>query len=285
MITLEQALKDATRELNTHPKLRPAALADAVLLLRHTLGVSRAALIANPTRLISDDDHAEYQRLIARRVDFEPMQYILGTQEFYGHHLRVTPAVLIPRPETETLVEAVIARCKPGRTIRIADVGTGSGAIAIALAQALPQASITALDISNAALAVARHNVEYHGLSDAIRLAESDLLAAVGDGEAPFDIIASNPPYIADEDAATLHPQVLDHEPRQALFAGPTGLEVYERLIPQAGAHLKTGGLLALEIGYGQREQIAALLAGWMNVEFVFDLQHIPRVALAWSPG
>jgi release factor glutamine methyltransferase len=280
MITLEQALVRATGQLSAHPRLRADALADAVLLARHLLGISRATLIAHPERPLTREDQAAYQRLIERRLTCEPMQYILGTQEFYGLSLRVTPAVLIPRPETESLVEAVLARLPQDRPLRIVDVGTGSGAIALALAQHLPLAQVTALDLFPDALKVAFENAEYHGLTEAIRFVESDLLEAVA-GQPAFDAIVSNPPYIALSDAPTLHPQVVNHEPHAALFGGETGLEVYRRLIPAARAMLKPGGLLALEIGYEQREVIAVMLEEWHEVDFLPDLQHIPRIAVA----
>jgi release factor glutamine methyltransferase len=247
-----------------------------MLLLMATLGIDRPTLIAHPERPVTRDEQAAYQRLLERRLRFEPIQYILGTQEFYGLSLRVTPAVLIPRPETELLVEAVIARVPANA--RIVDVGTGSGAIAIALANSLPQASVTAIDLSCEALTIARENAAANQTS--IRFLESDLLSAIA-REEPCDAIVSNPPYVSSSDAATLHPQVRDHEPAQALFSGPTGLEIYERLIPQAYALLKPGGLLALEIGHGQRDAIAALLADWTAIEFLDDLQQIPRVTLA----
>ncbi len=294
MLTAREALTRATGQLSAHPDLRPAALADATLLLLHTLDLDRASLLAHPDRPIDREQQARYQRLLERRLSFEPIQYIVGRQDFYGLTLRVTPAVLIPRPETELLVEAVLARLKqemphssqPHRdgwdpaTLRIADVGTGTGAIAIALAHLLPRASVTALDLSSAALDVARENAATHRLTERIRFVESDLLAAIADDE-PYDAIVSNPPYIPAEERLTLHPQVRDHEPSQALFAGPTGLELYERLIPQARALLKPGGLLALEIGYGQRDAVAALLSGWNDLTFLDDLRQIPRVALA----
>ena len=238
----------------------------------------------------------------------EPIQYITGEQEFYGLALHVTPAVLIPRPETEHLVEAVleefgchpavVSGCHPAaqrrdlllpsreasRTARSAlDVGTGSGAIAIALAHHLPDAYLTAVDLSPAALAVAATNAARHHLTTRIRFLESNLLEALPPGET-FDAIVSNPPYVATADRNTLHPQVRDHEPATALFAGADGLQIYRRLIPQARAALKPNGLLALEIGHGQRESIAELLSGWNELHFVADLQQIPRVALARKP-
>lgn len=283
MITLEEALRRAAGQLAAHPQLREHALADAVLLLRHTLSLSRAALLAHPERPLTREDQAAYQRVLERRLRFEPVQYILGTQEFFGLELRVTPAVLIPRPETETLVEQVLARIPNSGPGRVADVGTGSGAIAIALASSLPLVSVTALDLSPAALAVARENVATHGLGERIRLLESDLFSALP-AASRFDAIVSNPPYVPDGDAASLHPQVRDFEPQGALFAGADGLAIYQRLIPEAAARLERGGLLALEIGFGQRTPVQALLSAWREVEFVADLQGIDRVALARKP-
>jgi release factor glutamine methyltransferase len=282
MLTLQQALTRATSQLSAHPDLRPTALPDAAVLLMHALGISRATLIAHPERTLDRDQQAHYQRLLERRLRFEPIQYILGHVEFYGLTLRVTPAVLIPRPETEILVEAVIHRLEKQNQLQIADVGTGSGTIAIALAHSL-DASVTALDLSPDALAVARENAQTHHLEDRIRFLESDLLAALPP-EASYHAIVSNPPYVPQSDAATLHPQVRDFEPPLALFAGEGGLEIYRRLIPQAFALLKPNGLLVLEIGHGQRDAVAALLAGWHEVEFLPDLQQIPRVALARRP-
>ena len=279
-MTIREALTRAAGQLSAQPELRAAAAADAVLLLMHSLGIDRAALIAHPERTLSREEQEALERMIDRRLRCEPIQYITGTQEFFGLALKVSPAVLIPRPETEILVEAVIARLEKETPLRIADVGTGSGAIAIALAHALPHAFVTAIDLSRESLVVARENATTHSLEGRIRFVESDLLEAIAD-EPLFDAIVSNPPYISSEEAAGLHRQVRDYEPAQALFAGPSGLEVYERLIPQAFALLKPNGLLALEIGHGQRDAIAALLSGWRVVEFVPDLQQIPRVAIA----
>jgi release factor glutamine methyltransferase len=275
-MTVREALSRATSQLSAHPQLRARALPDAALLLMHSLGLSRAALIAHPERTISRGEQAACQALITRRLGFEPVQYIVGRQEFYGLPLRVTPAVLIPRPETELLVEAVLARVPAGA--RIADVGTGSGAIAIALAHHLPMASVTAVDLSGAALEIARENAAANRVQ--VRFVQSDLLRALA-GEPDFDAIVSNPPYIPLGDAASLHPEVREHEPAAALFAGDDGLAIYRRLIPAAGQWLSPGGLLALEIGFGQQESIAKLLDGWDAVEFQHDLQGIARVALA----
>ena len=279
--------------------MRDSAHRDALLLLLHALGISRAALHADPGRILTLDQRARYESLILRRLANEPIQYITGEQEFYSLALHVSPAVLIPRPETEFLVEAVLSEFEPASHLQILDVGTGSGAIAIALAHHLPNAHITATDISSAALAVASSNTARHHLSSRIRFVEADLLDALAPCEAAFDApgspasglgslgwdaIVFNPPYVPTGDRATLHPQVRDFEPAAALFAGPDGLEVYRRLIPQARAALKPGGLLALEIGHGQRDAVAALLAGWNTLRFVDDLQQIPRTALARKP-
>ena len=283
MLTYREALTRATDQLSAHPDLRATALPDAATLLMHTLDIERAALIAHPERKLDREQQSAYQRLLERRLRFEPIQYILGETEFYSLTFRVTPAVLIPRPETELLVEAVLNLLPRDQPQRILDVGTGSGAIAIALAHALPHASVTALDLSSEALALAEQNARAHSVQDRIRFLQSDLLSAIF-GDAPFDAIVSNPPYVPTEDAATLHPQVRDHEPSLALFAGVDGLEIYNRLIPQAFERLKATGLLAVELGYGQRDAMSKLLQTWNDVEFLNDLQSIPRVALARKP-
>lgn len=280
-MTLREALTSATRQLDASPGLCADAARDAALLLRHVLAISHAAQLADPERALTPAQQAAYDALISRRLANEPIQYITGEQEFYGLALRVTTAVLIPRPETEQLVEAVLAELDGARPLRILDVGTGSGAIAIALAFHLPHAQITAVDLSAAALEVAAANTARHALAGRIRYLKSDLLDAFPPDEAPFAAIVSNPPYVPTADRASLHPQVRDHEPAAALFAGPDGLDIYRRLIPQARAALQPDGLLALEIGHNQREAIAFLLSHWNQLRFLDDLQHIPRIALA----
>jgi release factor glutamine methyltransferase len=283
-MTLRQALAAAATQLAVDEHLRATASRDAELLLLHVLQISRATLIAYPDRELLSDQQALYESLIRRRLQHEPIQYIIGQQEFYGLNFHVTPAVLIPRPETEHLVEAVLKLLPPNQPLKIADVGTGSGAIAIALAVHLPHATITALDISLDALAIAAANAREHAVADRIRFLESDLLGAVRADEEAFDAIVSNPPYIPETDRGSLHPQVRDHEPATALFAGETGLDIYRRLIPQAHNALKPNGLVALEIGHGQQIALTELLSGWQSVSFVEDLQQIPRIALARRP-
>ena len=278
-LTLREAIAVGAGQLEG-----PDARRDAELLLLHTLGLERTALFTQPERQLRAVERAAYEAATARRAAGEPVQYILGQQEFYGLMLKVSPAVLIPRPETELLVEAVLERLPgflpEGREVRIVDVGTGSGAIAIALAHVLPLARVTAVDLSPAALEVARDNAVAHGVLGQVRLVESDLLSALA-GEAGFDAVVSNPPYVPEGDRESLERQVRDFEPKMALFAGPEGMDVYRRLVPQAWAALRPGGMLAMEIGYGQREAIAGLLQEWDGIEFLNDLQGIPRVVLA----
>jgi release factor glutamine methyltransferase len=282
-MTLRQALTLATDQLAANPHLRDHAHRDAELLLLHVLELDRASLLAHPTRALTPRQSAFYEIAIARRLGLEPIQYITGRQEFYGLELKVTPATLIPRPETEHLVEAVLQRLPGDQSFEILDIGTGTGAIALALAAHLPMARITALDLSAEALEVARENARVHHLDHLISFVVSDLFDSlpVTNRTESFDVIVSNPPYIAETDRDGLHPQVRDHEPAQALFGGPEGLDIYRRMIPLAYTALRPGGLLALEIGEGQREALTDLLAGWKNPVFIPDLQGIPRIVLA----
>jgi release factor glutamine methyltransferase len=273
-------LRDALLEASTTVSRR-----DAETLLAHILHRDRAWLLAHADDDLPAPDLNTLRYLTTRRAAQHPLQHLTGTQEFFGLALRVTRDVLIPRPETEHLVEAVLdwARQQPNPHLRIADVGTGSGAIAIAIASVLEHTSLTAIDISPSALAVARDNAVRLNLASRIRFLEGDLLTPVT-GDPPFDVIASNPPYVALDDAPTLAPEVRDHEPPLALYAGPTGLDIYRRLIPQAWDLLRPGGLVALEIGYGQRDALTELLANWHSVRFIDDYASIPRVALALRP-
>ena len=309
-------LRDALLEASTSISRR-----DAETLLAHILHRDRAWLLAHTEDDLTSQHLESFRALVVRRAAQHPLQHLTGTQEFFGLALRVTPDVLIPRPETEHLVEAVLewARSQPDPHLQIADVGTGSGAIAIALASVLEHAHLTAIDIWPAALAVANDNAGRFGVAGRIRFLQGDLLSPLLKPRAPrdplftgdplnpllagsdpfdplatrpnsafdtpaFDVIASNPPYVALDDATTLAPEVRDHEPPLALYAGPNGLDVYRRLIPQAFDLLRPGGLLALEIGHGQRDALTELLANWHSVRFLDDYASIPRVALALRP-
>jgi release factor glutamine methyltransferase len=253
---------------------------DAELILAHVLGCDATALLTHPERMLSAKEAEQFETLLKRRLASEPVQYLTGTQEFFGLLFEVSPDVLIPRPETEHLVEAVLDRFERDAHPRIVDVGTGSGAIAVAIARALPRSQVTAVDLYPSALEIARRNAERHGVIDRVTLLQSDLLAAAG--STVFDVVVSNPPYIANGEV--LEAQVANYEPRSALYAGPTGLEIYERLIPQARKVLKPAGWLMMEIGYGQEAALRALLQAWREIRFVSDLQGIPRVVHAQKP-
>ncbi|GAC1415211.1 MAG: peptide chain release factor N(5)-glutamine methyltransferase [Acidobacteriaceae bacterium] len=286
-MTLAEAQAWGSLELGGVPELQATAARDAALLLRSAAEVSRAQLLGWPERSLTPVQEESYRRAIARRKACEPVQYITGEQEFYGLSLGVAPGVLIPRPETEVLVESVLAALRPssstGNALRILDVGTGSGAIALALASELPVAELTAVDISAAALAIARGNAAKLGLTSRMRFVTSDLLDALSATEL-FDVVVSNPPYVPSGDRAAMHPQVREYEPPGALFAGESGLNVYQRLIPAARSRLRPRGLFAAEIGFGQRDFLEGLLADWDEVTFVDDLQGIARVVMARRP-
>lgn len=246
-------------------------LSEARLLLRHVLGVTHAALEAHPEREVSPRETADFHTLAMRRAAGEPIAYLTGHREFYGLEFHVTPAVLIPREETELLVEIAVE--KPAR--RILDLGTGSGCLAIAVARELPRAQVTAVDASAAALAVARENAARHGV--AVRFLQGDWFAPLG-GER-FDLILANPPYVAEADPHLAQGDVR-FEPRGALAAGPDGLDDIRRIAAAAAAHLVAGGRLVFEHGYDQAQAVAALLAqaGFVAIEQRRDLAGIPRV-------
>jgi len=280
---LREWLQRGEAQLLAGPHPERARRDAEVLLLRH-IGKDRAWLMAHAQDEYAGCGAIGYATLLDRRSKGEPIQYILGEAEFYGLPFRLTSDVLIPRPETEHLVEKVVELSGAFREPRIADVGTGSGAIATAIAHAAPNAQVTAIDLSNAALALARGNAERNGVADRIRFLQGDLLAPVADEQ--FDILASNPPYVPSADRDTLAVEVRNYEPDLALFAGEDGLAVYRRLIPAAFAVLPSGGLIALEIGYGQAAALRILLAaaGFEHIEFSEDLQEIPRVVTAQHP-
>ncbi len=248
-LTVAAARRDAIDRLTRAGADAPAL--DAELLLAHVLGCDRVALLTRPERRLTDAEARQVEQLIGRRAGREPLAYILGRKEFFGLELEIGPGVLIPRPETEELVERALdwLRRRDLAAPWIADVGTGSGAIAIALASAWPAARAFAIELSPAAAALAQRNIERHGLTQRITLLAGDLLAPLPQ---PVDLIVANLPYIAAPDIETLMPEVACHEPRLALDGGPDGLGVIRRLLTQAPAHLRPGGALCLEIGAGQ---------------------------------
>lgn len=259
---------------------------NAELLIMFTLDCDRAYLYAHPERELAPDETERYDEALARRASGVPVQYITGHQEFWGLGLIVSAAVLIPRPETEHVVEAVLELAKSNIVerrapppVRIVDVGTGSGAIALALAKDLPTAQIFATDISPAALEVARANAARHDLTPRIEFRQADLLD--GFPQASFDFIVSNPPYVGESEEDSVQLEVRKFEPRNAVFAGLTGLEVIERLIPQAREALRAGGWLVFEISGTIADRVPNLLSSWEGVEVRNDLQGIARVAIA----
>jgi release factor glutamine methyltransferase len=258
---------------------------NAEMLLMFTLGCDRAYLYGHPERELTDGERNRYDEVLAERARGVPAQYITGHQEFWGMDLIVTPAVLIPRPETEHVIETVLKLeaasegSRPTRTLRLVDAGTGSGCIALALAKEWPEAEIHATDISSAALEIARANAARLQLESRVHFHEADLLR--GFEPCTFDFVVSNPPYVGESEKDQVQLEVRKFEPRQAVFAGPTGLEVVSCLIPQARAALKTGGWLVMEISGTIAEEVKRLLAGWNDVQVTEDLQGIPRVVSA----
>jgi len=261
----------------------PSPRMNAELLLRFTLDCDRAYLYAHPERELTTEEQTRYEEALAQRARGIPAQYITGHQEFWGMDFIVNPAVLIPRPETEHVIETVLQLVNGGRAsspgMRIVDVGTGSGCIALALAKELPDAEVHATDISPAALEVARANAARHQLEGRIEFRETDLLEGLE--PASFDFVVSNPPYVGESEEDQVQLEVRKCEPRDAVFAGPTGLEVIERLIPQAQAALKPGGWLVMESSGTIAQGTRRLLRRWDAVQVTNDLQGIPRVASA----
>jgi len=265
---------------------------NAEMLLMFTLGCDRAYLYAHPERDLTSGEQARYSEAISQRAHGIPAQYITGHQEFWGMDLIVSPAVLIPRPETEHVIETVLRLNKtvdggrassPGFSRKIVDVGTGSGCIALALAKELPNAEIHATDISPAALEIARTNAARHELDTRIHFHHTDLLARLTSKS--FDYVVSNPPYVGESEEDQVQLEVRKFEPRSAVFAGPKGLEVIERLIPQAQTVLKPDGWLVMEISGTIAARVERLLNGWNEVELTKDLQGIARVASGRKPA
>jgi release factor glutamine methyltransferase len=265
----------------------PSPRLNAELLLLFVLSRERAYLYAHPERELTPDEQSNFDEVVRERARGCPTQYITGHQEFWGLDLLVSPAVLIPRPETEHVVETVLELVKeyrfdgPGR-LKLVDVGTGSGCIALAMASELPHAEIHACDISEEALEIARVNAARLALGGRVLFRKSDLLSVYA-GE-HFDFVISNPPYVGECDADKVQKQVREFEPRVAVFSGREGMEIYRRLVPQAHKHLRPGGWLVAEIGYSEEDNVRNLLAGWAEIQVTPDLQGIPRVVAARKP-
>ena len=269
-MTLQTALAQGAKLLNDAGIGAPRLTAE--VLLAHALRQERVYLIAHALDELTEVGWIHYGRYLHERLKGKPTQYITKRQEFYGRNFYVAPGVLIPRPETELLVEAVLGRVRRG--MRVLDVGTGSGCIGVTLAMEA-DLRVAGVDVMMAALLISRRNGPPAGMG----LVQGDLASCFGDGV--FDVVVSNPPYVPEGDRAGLEVEVREWEPATALFAGADGLAVYRRLIPEAWRVLKAGGLLAMEVGFGQAEGILGLLAGWEGVEVLADLAGIPRVVVA----
>jgi release factor glutamine methyltransferase len=274
-MTLQQALLQGTKLLEEGSIASPRLTAE--VLLSYALHEERPFLYAHGERELREVEWIHYGRYLHERLNGKPTQYITGRQEFYGREFRVTPDVLIPRPETELVVETAL---KLGAR-RIVDVGCGSSAIAVTL-RLETQVQVYGTDISAAALGVARDNARRLGA--VVEFVRCDLLAGIANES--MDLIVSNPPYVPLGDRAGLQREVRDHEPEAALFAGPTGFEIYQRLIADAPRVLRRGGWLVVELGYNGRDRVTAMLGdGWRDVQVAPDLAGIPRVLAArWEP-
>src|SRR5258705_10177349 len=246
---------------------------NAELLLMFTLGCDRAYLYGHPERELTDGEQSHYEQVLAERAQGVPAQYLTGHQEFWGMDFIVSPAVLIPRPETEHVIETVLPLARAIANPQIADVGTGSGCIALALAKELPKAEIHATDISSGALEIARANAARHQLESRVHFHQGDLLQ--GFGQNRYDFVISNPPYVGESEEDQVQLEVRKYEPRNAVFAGPTGLEVIQRLVPQAHDTLKPGGWLVIEISGTIADGANDLLHTWGEAPATEDLRTI----------
>jgi release factor glutamine methyltransferase len=277
-VLLRDALKSAFDQLTAAHVGSPRLNAETLLMF--TLSCDRAYLYAHPERQLIVDEEKRYSDAISRRAGGFPAQYITGHQEFWGMDFIVSPAVLIPRPETEHVIETVLEFVRDRSAhVKLIDVGTGSGCIACALAKELPNAEIHATDISPAALEIARANAARHQLASRIRFHQTDLLQGLPSSY--FDFVVSNPPYVGESEADQVQLEVRKFEPRNAVFAGPTGTEVIERLIPQAKTALKPNRRLIMEISGTIVDRVKILLNEWQDIQLGNDLQRIPRVISA----
>jgi len=291
VVNVQEALRHASFLLDGGGFSAPRL--DAEVLLAHLLKVRKVGLYCNHLRPLCEKEAAAYESLIQRRLEGEPVAHITGEKEFWSLPFTVNNSCLIPRPETEILVEKALEICRTGdgarsSPYRILDLGTGCGAIAVCLAREIPNARIIATDISRDALAVARENVKKHGVSDKIQLGEGDLFDPVRKKKGYFDLIVSNPPYVAEKDAGTLQREVREYEPYTALYGGNDGLAFYRSIIPESFHFLKEEGSIALEIGYGEVDRIIEIISnvgGFEDITVRSDLSGIPRVVSAKRKG
>lgn len=289
MATVASVLSEAETVLNA--QTIDTARLDAEVLLGSVLGVDRTGVFSRFTQPLSSAQSQEFWRLLQRRAKREPLQYITGVREFWSLEFQVTPDVLIPRPETEILVETVLQLLSPVSSLqspissRVLDIGTGSGCIAITLAKELLEAELWAVDISPAALLIARENAQRHGVVERIHFLQGDLFAPLNNATPPFDVIVSNPPYIARSALSSLQPEVRMWEPHVALDGGSDGLDFYRRVVKEGQSHLRSGGRLVLELGAGQCPDVQRLIQTQSNLTIetcVQDYAGHERVIVAY---
>jgi release factor glutamine methyltransferase len=280
-VTIRQRIAAARARLRDAGISSDEADLDGRLLAEHVLGWTPERLLIDEGRAETPEFIARYDVLVERRARREPIAYIIGHQEFWGLEFEVAPAVLIPRPETELIVESALEFIPRDQPCDVADICTGSGCIAVALAKERPRARFVATELSDAALEIARRNASHHATAESIDFERADLF---GDTGRSFDVIVSNPPYVAETDRPSIQPEVRNYEPALALFAGVDGLHVIRRLVQEALARLRAGGTLIFEFGFGQADAVEELISrtpGLRMIELKRDLQNIPRAALS----
>ena len=289
-MNVEQAVRYASRLLEEAGVATPRL--DAELLLAHLLGTKRMGLYVDHLKPLSGEAISAFETLIRRRLQHEPLAYIVGEKEFWSLSFIVNPACLIPRPETELLVEKSLELYRLSRCVSypflILDLGTGSGAIAVALAKEIPVVRVTATDISPDALKVAKANAERHGVTSEIEFLEGDLFSPLQGREALFDLIVSNPPYVGEREAKNLSREVISYEPGLALTCGEDGLAMYRSIIPGSLLYLRSEGCLVMEVGYDQAGRVRALIeasGGFEESEVRDDFAGIPRLVSARKKG
>jgi len=276
--SIHDLLAQGTRALAAAGITEPRT--DAALLLGDVLNHDRSFMIAHPEHSVAANQLQKFREFIARRASGEPLQYITGHQEFFKLDFEVTPDVLIPRPETEVIVEVALEILRPDQSARLLDIGAGSGCLAISILKELTNARAVAIDISESALKVALRNAERHGVMDRLRVIESDLFSAMASDDM-FDLLVSNPPYVPEAELKSLQPEV-QYEPAAALAGGADGLATIRRILRDAPPFLCAGGYLIFEIGFGQSESIETLVGArdWQMIEIRRDLQGIPRTVV-----